>query len=317
MRVGIVGAGIAALGAARTLRAKGYETVLFEKSRGPGGRCATRRKDGFFWDSGATTIMPRGKTLERVMLEELSTEGLVEVQKPVYTHTNLRATPGDPNRGGRRFVYANGINELPKRLAEGLDVRTQATIERIEREGDRYRLADETFDAVILTPPTPQTSLLLWSLGEQRPLANVRYRACISVMLGYDHCLPETPYFALLDPEQRHPLTWLSIESAKDSSRKPSIVAQLSREASVREYERTDEELVQMVSTYIVRLFGEQCLQPTASDVMRWKYSQPESYSDVETANPAGSTLLIAGDSLLGGRVEDAYEVGVRVANRL
>ena len=108
-----------------------------------------------------------------------------------------------------------------------------------------------------------------------------------------------------------------SIESAKDPSRKPSIVAQLSREASVREYERADEELVQMVSTYIVRLFGEQCLQPTASDVMRWKYSQPESYSDVETANPAGSTLLIAGDSLLGGRVEDAYEVGVRVANRL
>ena len=317
MKVGIVGAGIAGLGAARTLKANGYESVVFEKTKNVGGRCATRSTNGFVWDSGATSIMPRGKTLERVMLEQISTEGLVEIEKRVYVHSNLRVTPGDPNRGGKRYVYENGIAELPKRLAIGLDIRTETSIDQIHRDGDRYVLANETFDAVILTPPTPQSSMLLWSVGEERPLSAVRYRSCISILLGYDHDLPATPYFAILDPEQRHPLTWLSVESAKDPSRKPSIVAQLSREASVREFDRPDEELVGMVTTYVARLFGEECLKPVASEVVRWKYSQPEAYSNVETANPLDSKLLVAGDALLGGRVEDAYEVGVQVANRL
>ena len=105
------------MGAARTLKANGYESVVFEKTKNVGGRCATRSTNGFVWDSGATSIMPRGKTLERVMLEQISTEGLVEIEKRVYVHSNLRVTPGDPNRGGKRYVYENGIAELPKRLA--------------------------------------------------------------------------------------------------------------------------------------------------------------------------------------------------------
>ena len=52
-RIAILGAGLAGIAAAQTLRAAGCETVVFEKSRSYGGRCATRIWNGDVVDHGA------------------------------------------------------------------------------------------------------------------------------------------------------------------------------------------------------------------------------------------------------------------------
>ena len=44
-RIAIIGAGLAGLSAARALTAAGHTPVVFEKSRGLGGRLATRRTE--------------------------------------------------------------------------------------------------------------------------------------------------------------------------------------------------------------------------------------------------------------------------------
>lgn len=317
MKVGIVGAGIAGLSAGRELHKQGHQAVLFEKSRGPGGRCATRRRGDFFWDSGATSILPRGKALEQVILEELPTDELTRITLPVATHENLRVRPGDPRRGGTRYCYQNGMNTLAKLLATGLDIRPEVSVDAIEKLGEQFKIAGEIFDAVILTCPIPQTSLLLWGMNESRPIGNVRYRPCISVLLGYETPLPETHYFAVLDPEQSHPLTWLSLESNKVPGRPPTLVAQMNRTFSAREYDRADADLVSSVSTYIASLIGNAHAVPAVSDVMRWKYSQPESFADFGQVNPPGSKIILASDGLLGGHLEDAYEVGLKAARML
>ena len=317
MKVGIVGAGIAGLSAGRELQKLGHQAVLFEKSRGPGGRCATRRRGDFFWDSGATSILPRGKALEQVILEELPTDELTRITLPVATHENLRVRPGDPRRGGTRYCYQNGINMLAKLLAAGLDIRTDVGVDAIEKLGEQFKIAGEIFDAVILTCPIPQTSLLLWGMNESRAIGNVRYRPCISVLLGYETPLPETHYFAVLDPEQSHPLTWWSLESNKVPGRPPTLVAQMNRTFSAREYDRADADLVSTVSTYIASLIGNAHAVPAVSDVMRWKYSQPESFADFGQVNPPGSKIILASDGLLGGHLEDAYEVGLKAARML
>lgn len=317
MKVGIIGAGMAGLAAGRELQKLGHEAILFEKSRGPGGRCATRRRGEFFWDSGATSILPRGKALEQVILEELPTAELTKVTLPVATHENLRVRPGDPRRGGTRYCYQNGMNTLAKLLAAGLNIRSEISVDSIEKVGEQYRIVDDVFDAIILTCPIPQTSLLLWGMNESRPIGNVRYRACISVLLGYETPLPETSYFAVLDPEQSHPLTWLSLESNKVPGRPPTLVAQMNRTFSAREYDRPDADLVSTVSTYVGELMGNAHAVPTVSDVMRWKYSQPESFADFGQVNPPGSKVILASDGLLGGHLEDAYEVGLKAARML
>lgn len=322
MRVGIVGAGFAGFGAARTLKASGHESVIFEKSRAVGGRVATRRLGGFTFDTGASSIAPRGMALEEAMLHELDTTDLIHIEKPIFTHSALRVFPGDAAKSKiSRYTYGPGNNRLAKLMAEGLDVRLETAVEELARDGKGFRIGEEAFDALVLTAPIPQTSTLLWSLEESRPIANVRYRPCLSVLLGFDTELPAQHYHALLDVEQRHPLTWLSIESQKSPGRAPvggtALVAQMSPSYSLNFYRRSDAEIVEDVVTYIHRLYGTLLGQPVVSDVKRWKYSQPDSVALFDTVNPPGSRLVIAGDGVVGGRTENAYRSGVLSASLL
>lgn len=321
MRVAIVGAGIAGIAAGRTLQDAGSEVVLFEKSRGVGGRAAVRRSDGFVWDTGATSITPRGTSLGLALKEPDVAEGLVRIELPVAVHDGRRVSPGDPRRALERYVYPEGISGLAKRLAKGLDVRFQADVDQVKSDGRGYEVMGERFDQLVLTPPIPQTCQLLWSLNESRALAAARYRSCLSIGLGYDLPNPDVHWFAVLEPTQRHPMTWLSLESLKCSGRAPegksSMVVQFSAGYSLSHYGRPDEWLVDQAAAYVSELLGTQYRTPNASTVMRWKYSQPTGTAVFEEVNPEGSNLVVASDGLLAGRLEDAYEVGVRAAKVL
>lgn len=319
-KVAIIGAGIAGLAASRTLRKAGIESTIFEKSRGVGGRVNTRNVHStYVFDTGATSIAPRGKSIQRVMLEELSTEQLVKIEKPIYTHVNLKTAKGDQSRTTDRYVYSNGIGQLPKLLAEGLDIRFNHEIDRIDKREREFVLFDESFDTLILTPPIPQTAQLLWTMDENRPIANAVYRPCISLLFGFDAPLPETPYHALLDVEQIHPLTWVSLESVKSPLRAPegksTMVLQLSARFSLENYQKSDAWLIETGLQFTKHLYGESFATAEVAMVKKWKYSQPTGLGKFEAINIPGSNLLIASDGITGARIEDAFECGVRVAN--
>ena len=57
----VIGAGLSGLTAARDLRAAGADVVVLEKSRGVGGRAATRRWDGWPVDHGAQFFTARSE----------------------------------------------------------------------------------------------------------------------------------------------------------------------------------------------------------------------------------------------------------------
>jgi predicted NAD/FAD-dependent oxidoreductase len=295
--------------------------VIFEKSRAVGGRVATRRVGEFVFDTGATSIATRGMSIEATIQQELDATGLVEIQQRIDVHAGLRVSQGDPRRSTKRYTYEAGINAFAKRLAEGLTIHREVTVDAIERDGDAYRVQGERFDALVLTAPVPQTSLLLWGVQEDRPLANAMYRPCLSVMLGYEAATPVRPYWALIDPEQRHPLNWLSVESAKSPRRAPegcsAFVAQMGPRFSLEHYGRPDAELIATVASYLSQLFGEPFRHPKVGDVKRWKYSQPETIADFDAVNPAGSRLVIASDGVVGGQIESAFEGGRRCAKLL
>lgn len=323
MRVGIVGAGIAGLAAARSLQSTGHSTVVFEKSSRVGGRIETRRIGDYVFDSGATSIAPRSMAIQKPMLEELDTSDLVPVLRPIYIHVGLRVSPGDRGKNAQpRYAYRSGNDVLPSLLARGVDVRLDTPVEEIVRHSPhRFSILDEDFDAIVLTPPIPQTSAILWSLGETRPFSNASYRSCLSVLLGFDLPPPAVPYHALLDPEQRHPLTWMSIETLKSPGRSPegstALVVQLSPSYSQSHYDRMDEAIVEDTLDYLVRLYGNAWNAPAVSEVRRWKYSQPDSVALFESVNGIESRVLIAGDGVMAGRVESAYESGARAARNL
>jgi len=322
MRIGVVGAGVAGLAAARLLKKAGHEIVVFEQQDHVGGRCATTRVGPFTFDSGATSIAPRGKSIEPVMLNELDTSDLVRVTKPIYVHTSLRVSPGDASRmKTERYTYLGGNERLPQMLATGLDVRMNTAVEHFSKSNDGYEIEGETFDAAILAAPLPESARLLEGTGEQRPIGHVFYRPCLSVLLGYDKEMPPVNYHAIVDPEQRHPLTWLSIESVKCPGRAPegqtAMVVQLSSQYSAMHYGSSNEFVVDATVEYIERLYGLAWGTPIVHDVKRWKYSQPENLALFDSVNHPPDRLLIASDGLLGGRIEYAFEAGARTAELL
>jgi renalase len=331
MRVAIVGGGVSGLACGRRLFRLGHEVIVFERSKEVGGRCATHRIGDYLFDTGATSIAPRGKAIEAAMLTELDTSDLVRVERPIYVHKSLRVEPGDPlHNMPDRFTYRSGNQKLAHLLGEGLDVRFENVVERYSVKDGLFHLhiatptglaEENSFDALVIAIPAPEAQAIVMGSGDSRPIDFVRYRPCLSLMMGFAAIPEHTPYHALVEPEQTHPLTWLSLESVKSPDRAPAgctaMVAQLSPAYSRLHYGSADQIILSATLDHLVRLYGSGLAKPEVWDIKRWRYSLPENIAMFGSANPRGSKMVLAGDGLLGGRVEYAYETGVMAADHL
>lgn len=321
MKVGIVGAGIAGLSAARKLHQAGVEVKVFEKSHVLGGRVATRKVGEYLFDTGATSISPRHLTLSGVMRTELPTTDLVLIDKPIWAMEHGRVMPGDPARNAMdRFVYRDGVNQLARLLAEGIEIQRECQVTEIGQEGD-LNIHGQSFDWVILTAPVPQSISLLNAARDLRDLGQIGYRSCLSVLLGYKLPDPPVQYHALVDVEQRQPVVWLSLESIKSPNRAPdghsAFVVQMNSNYSKVRYEGGEEEVIHEATNFMSRMYGSHFETPEVAQVKKWKYSQSELPMSFEEANRGGTKILIAGDGIAGPRVELAFESGIEAAERI
>jgi photolyase PhrII len=168
-RIAIVGAGIAGGMCARTLADHGLDVTLIEKSRGPGGRCATRRIwDKVLVDHGAPYVEFRDARWKRCADSWQQDDVIV----PWSANLVYRHRPTEPWRPmpGNRWVGAGGMNAIGKHLGRDLSCLTQRRVISIEAADHRYRLKFETpegssdtmgsnlehFDAVIFAIPAEQ-----------------------------------------------------------------------------------------------------------------------------------------------------------------
>lgn len=343
--VAIIGAGIAGLGAARELCRADIAVTFFEKSRGLGGRVATRRLNGCTVDHGAQVIKPQGSALEKVILNELPTDDLISISAPVRVYQNDGTIlPVDPRHASEpQYTYRNGISTLAKLLyaalpQEWVTFHSETCIARIEETKQGYEIYDETdthrgqFDAVILTPPTPQTVGLIraskWRdesemLRRTKLLATVEYNPCLTVLLGYTASVPEPPAYALLAEDRSRPLLWLAFEQVKTSERAPNggavLIAQLGGEFSTVHYRSPDAEILDATLREMESVFGNDYARPAWWEVKRWLFSQPKNGVSFAEVNVSGSRIIVCGDGLRPerGRVHQAFDSGLEAAELL
>ncbi len=170
----IVGAGVAGLLAARSLRDAGVSVTVLDKGRAPGGRLATRRHGDARHDHGAQFLTARDPRFTR----HVDTWADAGVLRPWF---------------GEAWCAPGGMSALPRHLAQGLDVRTGVTVRAVrERPGAwAVELAEGEAlgaDAVILTAPAPRSLTRLGAGGaslpdaRRRSLEGVRYRRCLAGM---------------------------------------------------------------------------------------------------------------------------------------
>ncbi len=311
----IVGAGIAGLRAARTLQEAGKAVVVLEKSRGLGGRAATKRLHGTHADHGAQYFTARNPRLQKQVDSWLET-GVLEV----WTRGFHKLTPDGleaPDEGYPRYAFPDGMNTFGKLLGDDLDVRREALVTGVAKvaTGWSVTLADGTAytaETLILNAPAPQTLILgqdVFGDDTKDALSRVTFAPCLALMAGFAQAAPEWSGIEAKDG----PVSWL----ANDSSKRPgtnetgetTLVLHGSPAFSEMHLETPETALPEMLAVAASLGFTE----PLWTQIQRWRYSKVTRPYDGPYLKE-GDNLYLCGDWCGGAKVEAAYLSGLEVA---
>lgn len=161
----VIGAGLAGVSLAHRLHQDGHRCLVFEKSRGRGGRLSTRRLEGWQADHGTQYFTARSAQF-LAEVERWQQNGWVDVWSVTpwkLSRESLVRSPDDQ----RRYVGSPSMNAMIHGLSDGLEFYSHTRIDRLERMDRRWRLWDENgehygpFDAVLITAPLAQSLALL------------------------------------------------------------------------------------------------------------------------------------------------------------
>ncbi|HKH58940.1 MAG TPA: FAD-dependent oxidoreductase, partial [Rubrobacter sp.] len=123
----VVGAGISGLLAAKKLNEKGWTVTVLDKSRGVGGRMATRRVGEGNFDLGAQFFTVRSERFAGLVEDWLGAGVATEWTR------GFADSEGRPNEDGYpRYRGAEGMTSIPKYISRGLDVRTGERVVRVD-----------------------------------------------------------------------------------------------------------------------------------------------------------------------------------------
>lgn len=337
--VAIIGAGCSGLAAAHELQDAGYGVTIFEQSQDVGGRAATRSQQGFTCDYGAQYIKSGGSVSVSLVTERFRMPDLIDIAKPVWIFDlQGRIQEGDPVQNAEpKWNYRSGLNALAKRMAQGLDIRLQTKVAHLCQNTTDWSLFDESgyqigvFERVLITIPASQAAELIKAsqvadaIREDicASLLKATYNPLISVMLGYRPKLRVRPYYALVNTDKAHTISWLAWEHEKAPERVPEgtglLIAQMAPQYSRDNWHMSDEEMITDVANRIATLLEEPLNKPFFVDIYRWQYALPAEKANAVRLNtfamPSG--IAFCGDAFVGGRVHLALEHGVEVARQL
>lgn len=327
----VVGAGIAGLVGARLLERVGHRVTVVDKGRHPGGRMATRRVGGAVFDHGAQFVTLREQALADETARWRGRGWLVEwFRGAPDLGAGSHAPPAAAGDGHPRFRGAPHQRALPEALADELaDVRCSVHLEALAHDGSRWHATGRTHDgvpvaldadALLCTPPAPQTLALLAAGAVELPkdvdaaLRQVRFDPCLAVLAVPRGEVALPPPGAARLPD--HPvLAFVADNRAKGVSPVPSVTLHASAAFSRAHLDGDREAAGRELLDAAEELLG--CPAEVAH-VHGWRYSVPTSRSDDPA--PGGSVpgpVRFAGDAFTGGRVEGAALSGHLAATRL
>ncbi|MEG4805219.1 FAD-dependent oxidoreductase [Microcoleus sp. ARI1-B5] len=333
-----IGAGMAGLICARQLRLAGYSVAVVEKSRGPGGRVATRRVHGTRADHGARYLEPQGR---------VAVEGLIDVLVDRQLMKLWTDSVGEFRQGEISFIPNScyvapaGMNAVGKYIAEGLDIWYGRRVKAISRtDSQMWHLSLEVTDdnleipqeliakAVVVAIPAPQALMFLdseigFSSDFLDTLRSVEYDPCITVMAGYS--AERNSDLSDLNPQWKSvsfpddsDLAWIGLDSSKRlDPQQPVFVVHSSANFAQRYLEAADldtvgGELLDRACEYLIPWLN----QPEWLQVHRWRYAFCRNPLPVSCLPASGTLPLVCAGDLCGeGQIEAALRSGLAAAS--
>lgn len=185
--VAIIGAGLAGLTCAQQLHQAGYRVVVVDKSRGVGGRMATRRLHDTCADHGVRYLEPKG-TLLQELIERLVQRNILQVwTNTIYelkcdrTESITQGSASTSHLTSHSspltcYTAPAGMTAVAKFLATGLEIWRNRRVQAVKPTAEQTwylsfdcseEIANElTAKAVVIAIPAPQALTLLEPLAQ-------------------------------------------------------------------------------------------------------------------------------------------------------
>ena len=309
--IAIVGAGMCGITCANYLFSKGFEVTVFEKSRGLGGRMATRRiNNDLSVDHGAQYITTNTSAFKKY-LDLCVYEGFAEHWSPIGMDANYL-------KQNEIFVGTPGMSNLLKLHAQNLNIKFSSRVETITRIDKKWLVSLENFeskqlfDIVIFAIPSYQVKEIIPQekvLVEE--LSAVVIDPCWSLILVTQKKLECSDYNRFDDS---------NFASVVYNGSKPKRNKEVNSYIVHTRPEWTKKNL--FLEPYDIELKICNALSSKLKEHFDIKYMKAHRWLYAQTKKPLGksflsskdNSLFIGGDWCLGANAESAFISGLEIA---
>ena len=275
----VIGAGASGLYFSHLQKKSSEKIIILEKSRGVGGRFATRRIDNRPIDHGIQWLHSK---------------------PPVFGEKTVRQAQG--------YYFPDGMTAFAKLMAKDLEIHFSQRAKNLSYKNSHWiteTLEGETYQStrVIITSPLPQTMDLL---GREHCGQLPHYSKALEGIFILD----EIPTTMISFEKNDHIFTFM-----KDKNLHPkALVVALSAEVSEENFERPDGECLEMVLDVFKEYLPK--LKFSHVELKRWRYARPlhvlpEPFLELE------KDLFLIGDSFCDGETTGAFASAEALSKKL
>lgn len=317
--VAVVGAGMAGLTAAGVLQDHGFAVRVFDKARGPSGRMSTRRAgEARQFDHGAQFFTARDPVFQ-ACVDAWRLAGVVAPWSGRFGTLRDGRFEANPSPVPR-YVGVPRMSALGRHLAAELTLETGVRISQLEGGPGGWTLRDDqggdrgTYDSVLLAVPAPQASPLLTEAPQLAQIAQAGDMVpCQALMLAFDRPLG-LPFDGV--EIAGGPLAWIARDSSKPG-RPPGAcwVVHADPDSSEVMLEASPEDAVAFLLSAFQEAVGTAQV-PVHAVHHRWRFARPRAHRlpGRRAVYDPSLQLGLAGDWLVGARIEGAWQSGVSLA---
>tara|TARA_B100000927_G_scaffold74601_1_gene59441 strand:+ start:5184 stop:6161 length:978 start_codon:yes stop_codon:yes gene_type:complete len=320
-KVAVIGAGISGLALANKLK-KHFEVVVFEKSRGYGGRVATRRAGEFIFDHGAQFF--KVKTDEfREYIKPMIDQGVVDIWKARFVEidngkiTNNRIWGDDPSN----YIGTPSMNSIGKYMADGLDVRLSDKVANVA-QGTKWELYDEAganigeFDWVVSAiPPKQVIEMIPDVINLYSKISSYEMLACYSLMLGYEEKMDIGFDAALIKGAD---ISWLSVNSSKlPGANNTTFLIHSTNKWASQNIDRDRDWVKGYLCNELSNLVPIKTESANYIGLQGWRYANIKKQNNIEFFLDKDNKFGLCGDWFVQGRIEAAYLSGSHLGDQM
>ncbi len=319
--IAIIGAGMSGLAAAHYLQ-KDTNITIFEKSRGVGGRMASRTRNGYRFDFGAQFFTIKDKRFQK-FVDEIGVCTAWGARFAEIDNTKIiRKTNWDDEY--IHYVPTPSMNQLCKEVVKHCNKNVRLQLEskiisvNYEPLQKKWQITSQDgninlFDSLVCSAPYEQMIELIPEIFiNKMQIKKRKMQSCYALMIGNEEQLDFGFDAALIKNSN---LSWMSINSSKPGRAKEFTLVALATNQWADEHIEKDAAYVKNSMLASIReITNHDFSDAKHIDLHKWRYANINKQNNAQCYHDEDTNLFLCGDWCIQGRIEAAYISGLEAA---